>query len=426
MTGSGRSPLGAPAPPPASGKKPAANAGRAEIRVRDARRLALARAGLLNPEWTGLPRAASGRGVRARRALHALIDRFGYLQLDTISVAGARTHALVPLSRWPRIDRNLPEELLQPGEPIFEYWGHEASWIPIDLYPAFGFRRDEYRSGRTWHSKGIREHPEVAKAILRQVEAEGPLRSLDLKGPMMGEMWRSKRERWVAYSLWSTGELAIRSRHNFQRTFDLPERVIPERWRSEDWSLEEGIRALILRALEGHGWATVGTLADTWRLKNVRPQIKAALEDLASAGEAVPCDLIAPGRGRRAGWVRPSDLELAARLRRVRPARDRGVLLSPFDPLLWRRNRVAWLFGFDQILEIFKPASKRRYGYYCMPVLAGDRLVARYDLKAHRKQGRLEVLALHYEADGPKPPAADRAAAEHALRTFSDALGLRI
>lgn len=403
-----------------------AAAGPAEITVRDARRLALARAGLLKPEWTGLPRAASGRGKRAKRALHALIGRFGYLQLDTISIAGARTHALVPLSRWPGIDRNLPEELLRPGEPIFEYWGHEASWIPIDLYPAFGFRREEYRSGRTWHSKGMREHPEVAKAILRRVEAEGPLRSLDLQGPMLGETWRSKRERWVAYSLWSTGELAIRSRRNFQRTFDLPERVIPGRWLSEEWRLEKGIRALILRALEGHGWATIGALADTWRLKNLRPRIKAVLEDLAAAGDATRCDVVAADGGRRSGWVRPADLELAPRLRRVRPAPDRGVLLSPFDPVLWRRTRVAHLFGFDQILEIFKPALKRRYGYYCMPVLAGDRLAARYDLKAHRRQGRLEVLALHYEADGPKPPAADKAAAESALARFAESVELAV
>ncbi len=402
------------------------SASAAEITVRDARRLALARAGLLKPEWTGLPRAASGRGVRARRALHALVGRFGYLQLDTISVAGARSHALVPLSRWPGIDRNLPEELLQPGEPLFEYWGHEASWIPIDLYPAFGFRRKEYRRGRTWHSRGIREHPDVARAILRRVEAEGPMRSLDLTGPMLGETWRSKRERWVASSLWSTGELAIRSRRSFQRTFDLPERVIPERWRREEWSADEGIRALILRALEGHGWATIGALADTWRLRNLRPRIRTALEDLAAAGEAIPCDAIAADGRKRPGWVRPVDLDLAARLRRVRPAPDRGVLLSPFDPVLWRRPRVAHLFGFDQILEIFKPAPQRRYGYYCMPVLAGDRLVARFDLKAHRRQGRLDVLSLHYEADGPKAPAADRAAAESALATFAESVELLV
>ncbi len=396
----------------------------AEITVRDARRLALARAGLLKPEWTGLPRSAGGRGLRARRALFALIERFGYLQLDTVSIAGARSHAIVPLSRWPGIDRDLPEELLQPGAPIFEYWGHEASWIPIDLYPAFAFRRKEYLSGRA--SRAIREHPDVAKAILRRVETEGPMRSLDLEGPMLGEVWRSKRDRWVAYSLWSTGQLAIRSRRNFQRTFDLAERVIPEQWRKQEWSLEESLRALILRALQGHGWATIGTLADTWRLKNVRPQIGAALHDLASAGEAAPCDLIDAEGGRRPGWVRAPDLELAARLRRVRPSPERGVLLSPFDPVLWDRKRVAQLFDFDQILEIFKPASKRRYGYYCLPVLAGDRLVARYDLKAHRRQGRLEVLALRYEADGAQPPAADRAAAEGGLAIFGEAVGLAI
>ena len=396
----------------------------AEITIRDARRLALARAGLLKPEWTGLPRSAGGRGVRARRALFALIERFGYLQLDTVSISGARSHAIVPLSRWPGIDRDLPEELLQPGAPIFEYWGHEASWIPIDLYPAFAFRRKEYLSGRA--SRAIREHPDVAKAILRRVETEGPMRSLDFEGPMLGEVWRSKRDRWVAYSLWSTGELAIRSRRNFQRTFDLAERVIPEGWRKQEWSLEESLRALILRALEGHGWATIGTLADTWRLKNVRPQIKAALDDLASAGEAVACDLIDAEGGRRPGWVRAPDLELAARLRRVRPSPERGVLLSPFDPVLWDRKRVAQLFDFDQILEIFKPASKRRYGYYCLPVLAGDRLVARYDLKAHRRQGRLEVLSLRYEADGAQPPAADRAAVESALAAFGDAVGLAV
>ncbi len=398
----------------------------AELTVRDARRLALARAGLLKPEWTGLPRAASGRGVRARRALHALIDRFGYLQLDTVAIAGARSHAIVPLSRWPGIDRNLPEELLAPGAPLFEYWGHEASWMPVDLYPAFGFRRKEYRSGGTWHSRSLQEFPEVAKALLRRVEADGPIRSLDLEGPSLGGAWRSKRDRWVVHGLWSIGELAVRSRHNFQRTFDLPERVIPEQWRRQEWSLDESIRALILRALEGHGWATIGTLADTWRLRNLRPPIQAALDELTSAGEACPCDVVDARGKRRPGWVRPVDLELAARLRRVRPAPDAGVLLSPFDPVLWRRPRVAHLFGFDQILEIFKPAAKRRYGYYCLPVLAGDRLVARCDLKAHRRQGRLEVLSLCYEADGPQPPAADRAAAESALVMFAESVELAV
>jgi len=396
----------------------------AEITVRDARRLALARAGLLNRAWTDLPGRASGSGVRARRALHLLIRRFGYLQLDTISIAGARSHALVPLSRWGGIDRQLPEELLHPGAPIFEYWGHEASWIPVELYPAFGFRRRELRRARTWHSRGLLDYPEVAKEILRRIEAEGPLRSLDLEGPRLGSDWHMKRDRWVAASLWSTGQLAIRSRRNFQRTFDLPERVIPDSVRQQRWSLNRSIRTLLLRGLAGHGWAETGTLARTFRLRNLRTAIRDALGELEEAGEVVACNLIERDGQRRSGWVRPTDLKLAVRLRRVRPRVDQGVLLSPFDPVLWDRPRVARLFGFDQILEIFKPAAKRRYGYYCMPVLAGDQLVARCDLKARRHEGRLEVLSLHYESAPDPPSAAERAAAERALRRHAESVEL--
>jgi uncharacterized protein YcaQ len=128
------------------------------------------------------------------------------------------------------------------------------------------------------------------------------------------------------------------------------------------------------------------------------------------------------------GWIRPEDLELAARLETVRPRKGRGVLLSPFDPVLWDRNRVQRLFDFHQMLEIFKPANKRIYGYYCLPVLAGERLVARFDLKADRKRGALEVLCQRYEGDDPSQPAcaADGAAARAALDRYSEAVGLKI
>ena len=113
--------------------------------VTTARRLALVRAGLLMPAWTGLARSARGRGVRARAAALAVVRRFGYLQLDTVSIAGARSHAIVLMSRVPGMNARLGEELLHPGEPLFEYWGHEASWIPLELYPCFAFRRQRFR-----------------------------------------------------------------------------------------------------------------------------------------------------------------------------------------------------------------------------------------------------------------------------------------
>jgi uncharacterized protein YcaQ len=128
------------------------------------------------------------------------------------------------------------------------------------------------------------------------------------------------------------------------------------------------------------------------------------------------------------GWIQPTDLDLAVRLQGIRPRHDRGVLLSPFDPVLWDRNRVQQLFAFHQMLEIFKPAAKRLYGYYCLPVLAGERLVARYDLKADRKSGTIQVLSRRFEGDDPSTPTstADGEAARSALKRYALSVGLEI
>jgi len=149
--------------------------------------------------------------------------------------------------------------------------------------------------------------------------------------------------------------------------------------------------------------------------------------ELVESGEVRPCALDTGGRTIR-GWIGTSDLELVERLRSVRPRRDRGVLLSPFDPVLWDRRRVALLFGFDQVLEIFKPASQRRYGYYCLPVLAGETLVARVDLKAERAEGRLRVLSRRFESTGTDAPADAREEKVlfTALRDHAERLELRL
>jgi uncharacterized protein len=398
------------------------------IAIREARRLALTRSGLLKPEWTGMPTRATGRTLRARKAAHRVIRRFGYLQLDTVSVAGARSHAIVLLSRLKSFDPQLAEELLQPGEPLFEYWGHEASWIPMELYPLFEFRRGAYRC-HPWWGDLISEHPQIVADLRRRITDEGPLRSLDMEGRGSPGWWNLKITKRVASALWSAGELAIRERRNFQRVYDLTERVIPAEWRQkEELSEPKALEQLLIRALKGHGWATTGTLAQTWRLKNQRDQILQALARLTEKGAIIPCTLIGNHGKKQGGWIRPDDFELAQRLKRVRPRRDQGVLLSPFDPLLWDRPRVKLLFDFDQVLEIFKPAHQRIHGYYCLPVLAGERLVARIDLKAERKSRRLYVLSLKYE----DPQAAgrnssiDRKAVYSALARYADALELKI
>jgi hypothetical protein len=327
---------------------------------------------------------------------------------------------MVLLSRLDGFDADLGEALLQPGEPLFEYWGHEASWLPLELYPLFEFRRREFRH-HPWWGDVVGAHPQVAEDLRRRIRDEGPLRSLDLDGEGSRGWWDLKVAKRVATALWSSGELAIRERRNFQRSFDFAERVIPESLRTTPVAEDEAVRQLLLRALDGHGWAASGTLARTWRLVNRGPQIEQAMATVAECGDVVPCRLLADGRP-VAGWIRPRHLELAQRLDAVRPPRDRGVLLSPFDPLLWDRTRVRLLFGFDQVLEIFKPAPQRRYGYYCLPVLAGERLVARVDLKADRRSGTLDVLACHYEQDGAR--AAERSATRSALERYAGALGL--
>jgi uncharacterized protein YcaQ len=395
------------------------------ITTRAARRLALCRAGLLKTEWTGMPKRASGKGKRARDAAQKIVQRFGYLQLDTVAITGARSHAIVLLSRLEGFDPTLAEELLQPGEPLFEYWGHEASWLPIELYPTFAFRRKDFRH-HPWWGDLIGQHPDVADTLRRRIRDEGPLRSIDMEGGGSKGWWDLKIAKKVATAMWSSGELAIRERRAFQRTYDLAERVIPERWLADAVPRKEAIENLVLRALAGHGWAPTGTLAQTFRL--AQKEVAAALNRLADRRDVCACALLVDGRRTSRGWIRPTDLELAAKLESVRPRRDRGVLLSPFDPVLWDRNRVQLLFGFHQMLEIFKPAEKRIYGYYCLPVLAGERLVARFDLKADRKRGALQVLCRHCEGGDPAMPAsaADGEAARTALERYSEAVGLAV
>jgi uncharacterized protein YcaQ len=397
------------------------------IGTTEARRLALARAGLLKPEWTGLPNRATSRKLRAHNAAHRIIRRFGYLQLDTVSIAGVRSHAIVLLSRLEGFDHELAEALLRPGEPLFEYWGHEASWMPIELYPVFEFRRKAFRR-HPWWGDLIGQHPNIAENLRRRIRDEGPIRSLDMEGGGSRGWWDLKLVKRVATALWSSGELAIRERRNFQRIYDLAERVIPDCWRQKGMSEPHAIAHLLLRALKGHGWASGGTLSQTWRLANQKKNIRAALERLVEKGEIVACALLGDNTKKLPGWIRYKDLELAERLKRVRPRTDQGVLLSPFDPVLWDRRRVQQLFAFDQVLEIFKPASERKYGYYCLPVLAGDRFVGRVDLKADWTATKLKVLSIRFEERKVigRADANDHEAVRTALDRYARALKLKL
>ena len=398
------------------------------LSVRQVRRLALLKAGLLRPDWCGLPNRAPASGPassnRAHAAAQRIVEHFGYLQLDTVAIAGARTQGIVLASRLQGFHANTAEELLFPGAPLFEYWGHEACWIPLSLYPAFAFRRREFHV-HPWWGNLLSENKRLAKAILERARLDGPFRSLDLEGARHPGWWSIKLAKRIAEALWSTGALVISERKNFQRTYDLPERVLPADVLNARMSDDEAYECLLLTALRGHGFAPTGLLATTWRLRNRRPVLQAALNRLVERGEIVAVQMLCPGKT-VPGWLAISDLELVSKADKLRICADKGVLLSPFDPLLWDRARVAQLFDFEQVLEIYKPAAERQFGYYCLPVLAGEQLIARVDLKAHRAAGKLELLSLHIEDAAKRRLARTDAAVEHALKRFAAQVELQL
>ena len=391
------------------------------ISIAQARRLALACAGLLAPRRLGLPARAGARPARAREHCHRIIEHFGYLQLDTVAVSGARTHSIVLASRLEGLDASLGETLLTPGAPLFEYWGHEVCWLPLSLYPCLAWRRREYQT-HPWWGDVLREHPEVTRSVLRRIESEGPLRSLDLEGRSGGGWWNLKLTRRVAEALWTAGRLAIRERRSFQRSFDLVERVIPDEVRSRRVSSAVAFDTLLLRALAGHGWASTGTLAATWRLVKCRSGSTPRCVACRREDESIRARFVRSG-----GWSRLDSSRRPrthSRARTPATATRSGSVALPFDPLLWDRARVQTLFDFEQRIEIYKPAGQRRYGYYCLPVLAGDRLIGRVDLKARRAEGDLDVLSVHFE--NAKPPSRDRHTVRTALERFAASVALRL
>ena len=385
------------------------------ISLREARRLALHCSGLLgNSQW---PRVVKRRDQAAEAA--AAVARLGYLQLDTIPISGARSHGLVLASRLPGYRTADAESLLGNSENLFEYWGHEVSWLPMSLYGAMEFRRLDFRNDPWWQDIA-KNHPEWITEVLRRIEAEGPLSSRDFASDISDGTWYGRPPRRVLAALWSSGELAVRDRVGFERHFDLTERVIPKS-APKAMSAAEGVALLLETAAALHGWAAPNTLCETFRLRRNRHAVTEAFDLLRESGRLLACDLVVKGQQRTAGYVRPADLEIAESLTGARG--PRGVLLSPFDPLVWDRKRAPLLFGFDSIMEFFKPAAQRQYGYYCLPVLAGEHLVSRVDLRANRKAGTIELLSRHDVPDQAKRAAR---AVPLALARQAQAVGLEM
>jgi uncharacterized protein YcaQ len=350
--------------------------------------LAEARALLLAAQ--GLDRAATKRATK--ESVLAVIRRMGVLQIDTIHVV-ARSPYLVLWSRLGAYDPVWLDEQLAEGR-IFEYWAHEASFLPIEDYPLFRRRMRETSSlGWKYSHDWMTENRATVRKIRAHLRAHGPVRAADFtradgKG---GGWWGWKPEKRALEYLFSAGELMIARREHFQRVYDLRERVLPGWNAARLPSTAATHRALVANAVRAIGVATARWAADYYRMSLA--ETSAAIKSLVRDGELLPARIESVADD--AFLHRDHSPTLAAIRRGRRPSHT--TILSPFDPVVWDRKRALALFGFDYRIECYMPAPKRRYGYFTLPILVGDRLVGRLDAKAHRTDGVFEVISLHVE-----------------------------
>jgi uncharacterized protein YcaQ len=363
-----------------------------------ARRIALAAQGFADPRPTGV---VDGRQLRR------MTSRLAVLQIDSVNVL-SRAHYLPAFSRLGPYPRETLDALAGRRRELFEYWAHEASLLPVRLHPHLRWRMAAAEE-HAWGSmvRIQRERPGYVGEVLERVREAGPLKASDLAEPRPdrpGSMWNWHAGKVALEWLFYTGVVTTRGRTaGFERVYDLTERVLPAAvLQAPTPEPADAVRELVRTASRALGVATERDLRDYFRLRP--PAARAAIAELADAGELLPVEV--------AGWGAPAWLHPEAR--RPRWVRARA-LLSPFDSLVWERPRVERLFGFRYRLEIYTPAAQRVHGYYVLPFLLGDRLVARVDLKADRQAGVLRVQAAFAEDGVDRAEVAAALAEELAL-----------
>ncbi|MDN5745348.1 MAG: winged helix DNA-binding domain-containing protein [Nocardioidaceae bacterium] len=357
-----------------------------------ARRIALAAQGFLDP-----PHARPNLGTFDRT-----LARTGVLQVDSVNVL-QRAHYMPLYSRMGPYDVDLLKRAASgDSRRVVEYWAHVQAFMPLDLWPVMSYRMDQHRARRGKWSF-VAEDAALERALIAEITRRGAstARELDDGGARSKDHWGwnwSRTRRMLDY-LFSVGDLAIAERNSqFEIRYDLPRRVLPASViNAPPLPAPQAHIELVRRAARSHGVASAACLADYYRLNlgEARPAIK----ELVAAGELEPVQV--------EGWSRPAFRHHQARLPRRAGAR---TLLSPFDPLVWERARAEAIFGFRYRIEIYVPAAQRVHGYYVLPFLLGEHLVARVDLKADRPTGRLLVQSAWAESHAPAETASELAA----------------
>lgn len=353
-----------------------------QLSAAEARRLALAAQGF-----------AGTRKLRQRRPFDRALDRLHVLQIDSVNVF-ARSHYLPVFSRHGNYDtEHLDQHLWASGE-FTEYWAHEAAFIKVEDRPLFAWRMHDFRSRYAARADSMRAELDRVRS---QLAAEGPCFVRDLeRGPRKrrGPWWDWSDTKRAVELLFATGEVVAAGRERFERKYALASHALPEHALREV-DRREAQRTLVAQASRSLGVGTLADLADYHRLKTSEARV--AVRDLEEAGELIPVRVggWSDARGNPSPAWMHRDAHVPARL-----APD--ALLTPFDPLVWFRPRAERMFDFHYRIEIYTPKEKRRFGYYCLPLMVGGVLAGRIDLKADRPSKRLLVQAAWQERKAPK------------------------
>ena len=354
------------------------------LRIDEARRIALQAQGFNDPRPTGKV---------DRRHLRRVLDRVGLVQIDSVNVL-TRSHELPFLARLGPYDRAALSSWLWGSGEVFEYWGHEASLLPVDVHPLLRWRM---AADHAWGGmvNVAKTRPQLVRQLVEAVEERGPVTLAELehlgdaikrRKAAPGNMWNwSDAKKAVEWLFWQGEVSAVRNPASFGRHYVPTRHVVPpEILDAPTPADDDAMKALLLRAARSHGIGTARDLADYFRLNIVRA--RALVAELAADGALRQVEV--------EGWRHPAFLHPDATLPRWVRA---SALLSPFDSLVWERDRTEALFGFRYRIEIYVPAAKRVHGYYVLPFLNDGRLVARVDLKADRQAGTLRVRGSYAE-----------------------------
>jgi len=330
--------------------------------------------------------------------------RLHLLQLDSVPVI-IRTQYMPAFSRLGPYDPTMLDQVAYKKDEWFEAFVHEASVLPVEDEPWFRFTKERARNGETWGGlvKLAKNEGAYIADVLAEVRDRGPLHASELSNPRPreGEWWGSRSVGSVALDyLFRVGEVGIRRVGNFEKEFDLLERIVPAEVLSQPTPAEEdALKELLVRSAQALGVATGPGLTDYFRLPK-RP-VKPLFAELVEDGRLIECTV--------PGTTRPTYMHPDTVVPRTMHAR---ALVSPFDPIVWFRDRASWLFDFDYKIEIYVPKPKRKYGYYVLPFVLGDTIVGRCDLKTDRQAGTLRLLGAFTELGVDETAIAPELAAE--------------